>query len=145
MDKHRAHHEGSWMDEYQGQRNQRLCSWLNEDESPRADVNSDLAGYGHDRCNGHEHLVVDGLRYDTRTADLVAIMDGRDFGQYLFKTPGRRFFAVRINYPLRGESTRPLEAVSDAEARMIWAYVEQTSYGQVAPYVDVFGQEIKEA
>lgn len=96
--------------------------------------------FGIERCNDAAESIVGGLRYSTRTAVLIAANDGDGFGAYLFRTAGGRYFAVRVNWPMRDDMSHPLDVLStDAALRMYGELAERVKYGAtVDPIAEAF-------
>jgi hypothetical protein len=91
--------------------------------------------------------IVDGLRYDTETADKVAhdhYWDGSNWERhgrntYLYRTKNSRFFLLRTTM-WQGERDY-IEPVEDLAARF---YYEQLPEHEMS-YADAFGEEPREA
>jgi len=94
--------------------------------------------FGIDRCNPLAETIVDGLRYSTRTATLIAAADGEEYGVYLFRTTGGRFFAVRHHYPLRYDRSDPLDVLSVNAALTLYAAIAAKPWATVDPIAEAF-------
>jgi hypothetical protein len=97
------------------------------------------AGFGIDRHNDHVTTITgDGLRWSTETAELIAAKDGEEWGCYLFRTQGGRYFEVRHNYPMRYDRTDPLRIISIDEATRLYADITGPRHGIVVGEGDPF-------
>jgi hypothetical protein len=144
VEKHSATHENHysvWNTE-----KRRPCTWLEPRDYLGGESLSHLAGFGIDRCNEHAEAFFGGLHYSTKSATLIAANDGIEFGVYVFRTPGGRFFKVTLNYPLRYDRTDPLMPITEDEAMFLWGECNSKSYAVADPFAEAFpGRELVEA
>lgn len=102
--------------------------------------------FGLARCNEAAEAIIGGLHYSTRTAEMIAAQDGDEYGVYLFRTVGGRFFGVRRNYPMRDDRSHPLDVLTLDEALHWYGAMTQRSWTVADPIGDAFpGVTVAEA
>jgi hypothetical protein len=98
-------------------------------------------GYGIDNCNPHVERIIGGLRYSTRTATLIAALDGEHWGAYLFRTAGGRYFHTASHWPKTYDSVE-LRPVSTDEALTLYSRFQERSWAVLDPLSEAFPEVV---